>query len=313
MARPRVFLSSTFYDLRQIREELERFVISMGYEAVRHETGAIPYSATQPLEDSAYGEVDRCDMLVTVVGGRFGSESSDGSGYSITQREIKRALEKNVQVFIFVEHAVHAELETFRLNKDNPSVKYASANNRKIFEFLGELYALPWNNPITPFQTGNDITSFLRSQWAGLFQRFLQQQSRMTEVQMLEQMRAVTGTLKQLVDALSRDQTDVIRSIVVTNHPAFSSFAIRTDTRYRVFFSNRAELDSWLESLNFLPCKYDDYALGSVYEWLRENKRYGRQNLRLKHEIFDGDGRLLPFSESGWDEEWLALDDDIPF
>ena len=29
MAKPRVFISSTFYDLHQIREELDRFVLDM--------------------------------------------------------------------------------------------------------------------------------------------------------------------------------------------------------------------------------------------------------------------------------------------
>jgi lysophospholipid acyltransferase (LPLAT)-like uncharacterized protein len=42
MAKPRVFISSTFFDLRQIREELEE----MGYDPVRHETGAIPVTGT---------------------------------------------------------------------------------------------------------------------------------------------------------------------------------------------------------------------------------------------------------------------------
>ena len=49
MAKPRVFISSTFYDLRQIREDLDRFILDMGYEPVRYETGAIPYSKTESL------------------------------------------------------------------------------------------------------------------------------------------------------------------------------------------------------------------------------------------------------------------------
>jgi hypothetical protein len=40
------------------REELERFIISMGYEPVRHETGAVPYAKTQALDESAYTEVE---------------------------------------------------------------------------------------------------------------------------------------------------------------------------------------------------------------------------------------------------------------
>ncbi len=39
MARPRVFISSTFYDLKQVRSDLERFINDMGYDPVLHERG----------------------------------------------------------------------------------------------------------------------------------------------------------------------------------------------------------------------------------------------------------------------------------
>jgi hypothetical protein len=35
MAAPRVFISSTFYDLRYIRDDLERLIKEIGYEPVR--------------------------------------------------------------------------------------------------------------------------------------------------------------------------------------------------------------------------------------------------------------------------------------
>ena len=47
MARPRVFISSTFYDLKQVRSDLERFVKDMGYDPVRHERGHIPYGSKE--------------------------------------------------------------------------------------------------------------------------------------------------------------------------------------------------------------------------------------------------------------------------
>lgn len=31
MAKPRVFISSTFYDLRQVRQDLDQFIMSLGY------------------------------------------------------------------------------------------------------------------------------------------------------------------------------------------------------------------------------------------------------------------------------------------
>ena len=39
MAKPRVFISSTFYDLRQVRQDLDQFIMSLGYEPIRNEEG----------------------------------------------------------------------------------------------------------------------------------------------------------------------------------------------------------------------------------------------------------------------------------
>lgn len=40
--RPRVFVSSTYYDLRIVRADLERFIKEMGYEAVLYEKAIFP-------------------------------------------------------------------------------------------------------------------------------------------------------------------------------------------------------------------------------------------------------------------------------
>ena len=92
MARPRVFISSTFYDLRQVRQDLERFIREMGYEAIRHETGSIPYGKEKRPEAYAYREAEGSDILIAIIGGRFGSPSHEVGGYSISQAELKRAL-----------------------------------------------------------------------------------------------------------------------------------------------------------------------------------------------------------------------------
>jgi hypothetical protein len=53
IAKPRVFISSTFYDIRYVREDIERFILEPGYEPIRYEAGAVPYSSKAPIEESA--------------------------------------------------------------------------------------------------------------------------------------------------------------------------------------------------------------------------------------------------------------------
>lgn len=37
MAKPRVFFSSTFYDLRQMRADIDQFLRGVGHDAIRNE------------------------------------------------------------------------------------------------------------------------------------------------------------------------------------------------------------------------------------------------------------------------------------
>jgi hypothetical protein len=117
MARPKVFVSSTFYDLKQIRTDLERFIKDMGYDPVLHERGNVPYGSKEKLEEYCYREIHQAELLVSVVGSRFGSQS-EHQPYSISQQELKTAYDLGIQVFIFVEAAVLGEYQTYLKNKD---------------------------------------------------------------------------------------------------------------------------------------------------------------------------------------------------
>lgn len=72
MAKPRVFVSSTFYDLKQVREDLDSFISGLGYEAVLHESGDVVYGKDSPPEGYVHREIEMCDILICVIGGRYG-------------------------------------------------------------------------------------------------------------------------------------------------------------------------------------------------------------------------------------------------
>ena len=323
MARPRVFISSTFYDLRHIREDLERFIKELGYEPVRHEVGNIPYGKQEAPESYAYQEVELCDIIVTIIGGRFGTESQQEAGYSITQNELRRALERNVQVFVFIEQGVQSEFSTFKLNKNNKEVKYQFVDDIRIYEFIEKLYLLPRNNPIAAFQTSKDITDYLRAQWAGRFQRFLKEQNRVSEIKVLDEVKSVAGTLQQLVEYLTKERQSkdkAIQSILLASHPAFRRFADLTNTPYRVFFTNLSELNIWLKNRSWKPIEDVAKDEDSVLEWACK-----KEYIKLKKPIFDDEGKLKVYSEQAWKDGWIEKkqipeltnnnneEEDIPF
>src|SRR5688572_10951501 len=130
MAKPRIFISSTFFDLRQVRADIDRFVKDLGYEPVRNEQGNIPYGKEEKLEEYCYKEISNIDILISIIGGRFGSTSTHDN-YSISQMEIKTALNLDKQVFIFIDKNVYSEYRTYLSNKTTKTVKYHYVDNIK--------------------------------------------------------------------------------------------------------------------------------------------------------------------------------------
>ena len=321
MSNPRIFISSTCYDLRQIREDLERFIKELGYEPVRSETGSIPYGKEAALEEYAYREVELCDIVVSIIGGRFGTESQHEKDVSISQKELQLASERGIQVFIFIEQNVLSEFSTYQLNKDNKEIKYRFVDDIRVYEFIERIHSLPKKNPIASFATATDITKYLRMQWAGLFQRFLQDQKRIGEIKILEEMKSVAGTLQQLVNFLTeerRSKDDAIRNILMSNHPAFRRFAALTKTPYRVYFTDLNELNTWLRVRGWKVVDKENLDNDSIMEWFeKDSEKY----LKLTENIFDESDRLKYYSGDEWSDDWITLlktqkpseDNDVPF
>jgi hypothetical protein len=226
MAKPRVFISSTYYDLRHIRKGIESFVEEIGYEAIMFESGDIPFSHDRSLDHSCYREIGSSHILVLIIGGKFGSQISDSNirlldkdemeGHyqhynSITERELNTAIEKDIPVYIFVEKGVSAEYETFKRNRDKTEIRYAHVDSVNVFRLLDGIYKRKRNNLTREFENLDDIISWLRDQWAGLLAEFLAQKVKESSLKTLElrltELKNVTESLKSYSQTLIREVT----------------------------------------------------------------------------------------------------------
>lgn len=219
MAKPRIFVSSTYYDLKHIRASLEAFIDSLGYDAVLFESGDIVFRHDQPLDESCYQEIQSCHMLVLIVGGRYGSpasseqkqtESEREETYkrfnSITRNEYETARDRDVPTFIFVDKNVLAEYQTFKRNRENDSIAYAYVDSLNIFHLLDDILAQRRNNFIRGFENFDDISSWLRDQWAGLFADFL---ARSKTDSAIADLSGQIGDLRQVASVL-REYSEVM-------------------------------------------------------------------------------------------------------
>lgn len=326
MAKPRVFISSTFYDLRQVRTDLERFIREVGYEPVQHERGQVPYGSQEKLESYCYKEIAQVDIVVNIVGGRFGSGSFEET-YSISQMELKTALRLNKQSYIFVDGSVMAEYRMYLKNKELKGIRYVAADDERIFRFIEEMQALPRNNQIIEFRQAEEIAIHLREQWAGLFQRFLQEQEQLPDRRAADDLHEALKTVNQLVTFLTnehREQGGIINEILLTSHPIFARLREITNTPYPIFFRTFDDMNALLKARKWREYEPEQWDSPDYAEWFRKDPSDSQSYLlKISLEIFE-DGKLRIYTMDEWNESWVQesiynpfgsdpADEEVPF
>lgn len=205
MVAPKVFVSSTCYDLSIIRSELRSFIEGYGFEPVMSDYSDILYDPRDHVHKSCLKEIPNCDMGILIIGGRYGGiaipesielidvkrvrekgiplELQKDKKFSVTQTEFLKCIEVGIPVFSFVSSDVMSDHRTWEKNIDNniaDKIIFPSIGSQEpakyIFEFIDNIGHLNEGNSITPFSNLDDIKTHLRKQWAGLFQRFLSEQ-----------------------------------------------------------------------------------------------------------------------------------------
>lgn len=330
MAKPRVFLSSTFYDLRYARVSLKSFIRDMGYEPVLNERGNIPFSNDRQLQDYCYSEINKVNILVSIIGGRFGSTSNVDDRRSVSNVELQTAIKLGKQVYIFIDGNVNAEYFLYVKNKHR-DVEYHHVDDRRVHEFIDEIYGLSKNNQIFAFTEIPQIIGYLKEQWAGLFENLLEQGNQEVVSQSISRLEATAQTLNGLValfknqeiglSTTAQDCELALNSVVLQNHPIFNALRKDLKARYRVFFTNITEFKEWLAgSRNGRPdgeVTVDDVD----YHQYRYSVQKIDYILLLAKSLFDAYDNLKVMLPAEWEDRFVIhnvvsssdLDEDIPF
>jgi uncharacterized protein DUF4062 len=199
MPKLRVLVSSTVYDLAPVRVSLQGFIESQGFEPVLSERSDVLYDYRQHTHRNCIDEVTECDMLVHVIGSRFGSEltredvgqlaaemdpsllsETTSQRLSISQAEALKAVINGIPVFAFIDKRVNNDYGTYRENRDShfaAEIKYPSIPRPEtaeyIFRFVELFKKQRYGNALYEFEDQNDIIDCLRKQWSALFRKLL--------------------------------------------------------------------------------------------------------------------------------------------
>ena len=188
MAAPKVFISSTCYDLGQIRDNLYEFIESYYFEPMLSEKGDVFYHPDLHTHESCITEIENCQLFILIIGGRFGGKYKFDPKKSITNAEYEAAKVKNIPVFTFIKREVFEDHRVYQRNKNKPElisqIEFPSIDKQEysvqIFEFINSVRLSDVNNGSFSFEFANDIKSNLGKQWAGMMHNFLTDRSKKT-------------------------------------------------------------------------------------------------------------------------------------
>ncbi len=306
MPVPRVFVSSTCYDLAPIRFDLQRLVEELGYEPLLSERGTVLFDPSKEAAASAVDDVANCDLFVLIIGGRFGTEYK-AEGISVTNAEYQSAIRHSIPVFGLVQAGVMHDMRTYELNLMNSAVDaekiaYRNADSTDIFRFVREVRSSVTNNALQEFNEFADIAKYLRNQWASLFRSYLMSRSEERRfADTLAELQNMSNKIEALSELIAR-KVDPAATIEVTERFDRLTSASRAA---RWLIANGVNLDSELPAIEELVARLPAASeivgsptFRSDYESLRSlNSKQRASIVELRSKQYSRTDKSLPNRE----------------
>lgn len=231
--KPRIFISSTCYDLKFVREDLADFIRTYDYEPILSEDGDIGYVPGQNLDESCYAAMQTSNMVILIVGSEYGSAASGETKdsfaeyISITRKEFRTAIEAGIPVFAMIDKKVMAEYGIYEVNMEkiengHLEIEFKIVKDINVFRFVKEIKNMI-TIPIQEFEKSSDIKEFIRKQWADMFKNYLISLKEEKENKKIEssvnEMKALIRKMDIMLDnvgknVLSKDNSDKYDEIV---------------------------------------------------------------------------------------------------
>lgn len=176
---------------------------------------------------------------------------------------------------------------------------------------------LPKNNNIKDFETADNITQYLKEQFAGMMRQFFVDEEKFKETSIIKDITTTASTLKTLVDYIastSLQKDNKMQFIISSTHPIISAIKRIIGIRYKFFIDNKNDLDSLFKAYGYneIGNPFLDY-----YQYTN-NKMEKEKSVIVSRQIFDDDGSLKHINNENWKNEWIRVmdnepKDDLPF
>lgn len=173
--QPLVFVSSTVNDLLHVREAVRETIEEIGYRPVMSERGEIGYMSRQSAVQACYHNVKDCQIMVLIIGKRYGSIGGGEDGLSVTQNEYRTFIKSGGNLITLVAKEVLSNKCVRDANPTAADIKFPGMdeNAEKVFSFIDEVTSSEYSNGILPYTSVSEIKNLLKLQFADLTYRLL--------------------------------------------------------------------------------------------------------------------------------------------
>lgn len=247
MAKLNIFVSSTCYDLSQIRDDIKQCIIELGHNPILSELKEFPINPNLSNSENCINAVkNEADIFVLLIGNKYGSVLE--SGKSITNTEFITALEKGIPIYTFALKQMTALLPVWERNPDMDLANIV--DSKKVFEFLVDVRKKSglWN---FEFEKAQDVTEILKSQLSNLFCEALKVKRRVESLDKKEYLSKVSSKALDII--LKKEDFYEMRFFMQSMHDEIIKYnSLKNDYNYSVLFksSNRIgniqQLTDWL-------------------------------------------------------------------
>ncbi len=250
--RPSVFVSSTCYDLKQIRQNIRDFIEDdLGYEAVLSEYDTFPIDPDMDTVNNCLRVVEeRANIMVLIVGGRYGYITNHGEK-SITNLEYLRAKMKGIPIFVFIDQSI---LNILPIWKKNNTADFSEiVDSPKIFEFVDTLRNKD-SNWVHEFNNGKDIIDCLRKQMSYLVNDCLCLRQHFHKERVSPKVLKYSGRVFELA-VEKPDAWEYLLFAAALKDNLYKLDDLRYDMKYGITFKNAILYDGSKEIIDFVQMK----------------------------------------------------------
>jgi hypothetical protein len=251
--KPAIFVSSTCYDLGQVRLNIKALIENLGLTPVLSEHESFPVNVSSDTISNCLDNVkNKADILILIVGGRYGFQTANGK--SVTNLEYLEAKKKGIPIFVFIDKKI---LDIIPLWEKNPTSDFSDyVDNNVLFEFVQKLKLFN-ENWVFGFNSSQDIETVIKHQIPYLFMESLLIKQKYDSKKLnLPSDKFSPKATKIVLDGEAGWEYKLFAELLKDYIYKYSEK--RMDFKYGISFSNKTEIETPSEIITFIRAKQSE-------------------------------------------------------